>query len=1038
VLLCSTRRFGSGLVTMLAPPPSFSQDSIGDIAEQVVQFSYYRKQIAKNQHVKRKVEINLSDLLNMEVLDEIRQVFLKNQDENGQESLLADEFIEVLSRYLPRPDIERLYQKIDVNDDGHVDWQEFTGFLTTSSSSVVGTTKMYNKIFTLKLEQPFDDSNHKELIDFICFSSKPIPVLATAGRDGQILIWNQSDLRRIGAIVHHDKNEVFLSNLMAKLTIQQKAMVAKSSTVNPITLGKKNVLITSLTMMPLSGHVCVSSGDCCVSLYDLSAQEICGRITTLTHIPTTLEAFAIVDKIKEVCHQYLVIGDAKGKIFLLQFDAEFGMSVDAGSKKKNQILMAEAVQRMESAVPHRDWISSMVFVPDLSRLVIASMDGTVSLFNNQSMAVDRVFHGHKVGVRCVAWCNSNKFLLSAGTDRAILIWDPYTLRINMTIDGLTAMIVTLTVNDRLFEIIAVLEDKTIRTWDAVTFEPIATVIDNSFQLPTNLLSAALFVPSLNSLYTAGSRLSCWQPDRPTETLVDSNDDDLLSVIYNPVFFLILIITRSGVVTTFHLSDGSIIIKFTVVDSTRVPVVQKIDEKSGQILPYVTHAVFDFSYRRLIIITKECSEIQIWNFHNGQCLKVLRPRLPSSLFPASATTYVTGQLNPRPYSLTTLTYQHIYYGPLRLPKKYLVFGTDVGVTSCLIETGDEIEEESAYNLVLPERSGKRVDPLHAVDSKTPKAVDWIIPSSENKVLVRYRNFDVVQWDLEKSIAGIELCRRANDVGESFVALRRRGVARSSKHQAAPAEKLSSTLVNGSSEKDKDGGGGGGLSVLEEIDSDSRPESPDDSETIQTPTLSLPPASQITYRKANGKRALTVTQPAPPAAFSAPFPRGTMGRPSVSLKQSRLIRPSLAQNNYMVGEESIMRTPVAPAAVVGVARSTFRRPTLNPLEGSIDSSMSDFTASQSLVQTSQRLSRHSRVSILHPARPADSARLTEASTLLGLSISESTTLEEAEERNEDAESVESPRMTKNPSTTSVSSSIRSLHLSQRPSHRISPSC
>lgn len=971
---------------MLAPPPSFTQDHIGDIAEQVQQFSFYRKQIAKNQHVKRKIDINLTDLLNMEVLDEIRQEFLKNEQEVGSESLTTHEFMNVLSKYLPRPDIEKLYQKIDVNDDGNVDWQEFTGFLTTSNTGSTAL-KFYSKVFTLKLEQEFHETNHRDLIDFICFSAKPIPVLATAGRDGQILIWNQSDFKRIGAITHYDKSEVFFSNMMSKLTIHQKAMIIKNSSHNPVTTNKRNVLITSLAMMPLSGHICVSSGDCCVSLYDLSSQEICGRITTLTHIPTTLETFMIVDKIKEVCNQYLVIGDSKGKIFLIQFDAEFGTSLDAGSKKKNQLLMIDAVKNMTSAVPHRDWITSMIYVSDLNRLIIGSMDGTVSLFNHQNMMVDRVFHGHKgIGVRCAAWCNSNKFLLSVATDRKILIWDPYTLRINMTIDNLSSMIVYLTVNDRLFEIIAVLEDKSIRTWDAVTFEPTSTVLDSSIQFPTNIISSALFVPSINSLYTAGNRLLCWQPERTQEALVDSNDDDILAVLYNPTFFLILMITRSGVVTSFQLSDGTVINKFSIVtDSTpaRTASNPKGDEKLGQAFPNVTHASFDFSYRRLIVITKECCEIQIWNFHNGQCLKVIRPRLPTSLYPASYTnsaslsptrghTFLTHQPTSKPYLLTTVLYQHIYYGPLRLPKKYIVFGTDIGVASCLIEHGDEIDEESTYNLVLPNRTGKGVT---EGDLKS-KSIVWIIPSSENKVLIRYNQNDVVQWDLEKSTAGVELCRRANEVGESFVALRRKVVAHSS--QSISSEK---PITNSATNQD--------FQPVDE-ESESRPTSPD--ESSRSPILSLPQTSKSPL-KANGKRVPSMTQPTLQVAnslipakkkMSTVLPP-TISRPTVSLRHSRIIKPGGVMQDLTFSEEgaSILRAPVAPAAVVGVARSTFRRANLNPLEESIESSLSEFTTSQSIEPTSRRSS--TRVSILHPARPAGS-RLTESS-LLGSTILES---------------------------------------------------
>jgi Ca2+-binding EF-hand superfamily protein len=78
----------------------------------------------------------LGELLNIEVLRQIRTYFVNSGVMSGGiEALSAKDFIKTLTKYLPSSEIECLYKKIDVNDDGFVDWQEFTGFLTTPGMS---------------------------------------------------------------------------------------------------------------------------------------------------------------------------------------------------------------------------------------------------------------------------------------------------------------------------------------------------------------------------------------------------------------------------------------------------------------------------------------------------------------------------------------------------------------------------------------------------------------------------------------------------------------------------------------------------------------------------------------------------------------------------------------------------------------------------------------------------------------------------------------------------------------------------------------
>eukprot|EP00604_Paraphysomonas_vestita_P002881 CAMPEP_0174818954 /NCGR_PEP_ID=MMETSP1107-20130205/1913_1 /TAXON_ID=36770 /ORGANISM="Paraphysomonas vestita, Strain GFlagA" /LENGTH=254 /DNA_ID=CAMNT_0016031605 /DNA_START=652 /DNA_END=1417 /DNA_ORIENTATION=- len=229
-------------------------------------------------------------------------------------------------------------------------------------------------------------------------------------------------------------------------------------------------------------------------------------------------------------------------------------------------------------------------------------------------------------------------------------------------------------------------------------------------------------------------------------------------------------------------------------------------------------------------------------------------------------------------------------------------------------------------------------------------------------------DVVQWDLEKSTAGVELCRRANELGESFIALRRRVIAPRSKSILVHQEKLNVDTQDSDSDDDNNNNNNNNNNNLPNIqETMSPPDSPDDNRSNRSnaPILNLPNSKKVAI-KSNGKRTTGLQDTkgiVPSSSLSSSsssnqnqnyyynqHQRGSVLRSSFSLRNSRIVKPSMVQNFMSPvnedGSPIIVRETVAPAAVVGVARSTFRRATLNPLEEANESSLTDFSSSQSI--------------------------------------------------------------------------------------------
>jgi hypothetical protein len=117
--------------------------------------------------------------------------------------------------------------------------------------------------------------------------------------------------------------------------------------------------ITAMCPLLSTGMLCVGSADCCLTVYELANQDVCGRITSFDSIPTAIECFALTDEASEggssggggekeggraEFKSFIAIGDSKGWFHLIELHNEFGNSTEVGMKKKNQLLFAQSVK----------------------------------------------------------------------------------------------------------------------------------------------------------------------------------------------------------------------------------------------------------------------------------------------------------------------------------------------------------------------------------------------------------------------------------------------------------------------------------------------------------------------------------------------------------------------------------------------------------------------------------------------------------------------------------------------------------------------
>jgi WD40 repeat protein/mono/diheme cytochrome c family protein len=89
------------------------------------------------------------------------------------------------------------------------------------------------------------------------------------------------------------------------------------------------------------------------------------------------------------------------------------------------ILLLDAVtgRLIRSLNGHTGWVVQAVLAPDGRKLVSASDDGTVRLWNLDNGQQERTYRGHQTGVKCVAFSPDSTRLVSGGNDSTVRLWD---------------------------------------------------------------------------------------------------------------------------------------------------------------------------------------------------------------------------------------------------------------------------------------------------------------------------------------------------------------------------------------------------------------------------------------------------------------------------------------------------------------------------------------------------------------------------------------------------------------------------------------
>lgn len=358
-----------------------------------------------------------------------------------------------------------------------------------------------------------------------------------------------------------------------------------------------------------------------LNFYEARGFTLVGRLRPLKHPPLCLAYAAVEDGQDDM--EVLVCGDMSGAIHVWQLKPQKWWFPDNTHHTKRNEQQCGVIRKF-TLKAHTDCITHLTYVPDLGMIVAGSLDATVSLlspFKVQEKETGRFFTKHVKAVHCLTYLHSKKAIISAGRDRTIKLWNPYTLTMIHEIPAkyFESWILQLQVIP-CFQLLAVLTGRSkIILFDLSSYELRKTVYLSQTNAPTTELLETHYASTF--IYSPRKRmLICFNPEvhayqfskqeRLSRTTTHSYA--VAKVLYNKKFQQVVTVAGPEV-SLWNLFTGELLFKFLAKRT-------------------ILQACFDRGKRRLVTGSIE-GTVDIWNFNNGA-------RLGS--FRASASTLHSGE------------------------------------------------------------------------------------------------------------------------------------------------------------------------------------------------------------------------------------------------------------------------------------------------------------------------------------------------------------------------------------------------------------
>ncbi len=178
---------------------------------------------------------------------------------------------------------------------------------------------------------------------------------------------------------------------------------------------------------------------------------------------------------------------------------------------------------------HSDHVRSVAFSPDGTRLLSGSDDRSLKLWDAVTGAPLHTFQGHLRRVNSVAFSPDGRRVLSASEDRKLMLWDGTSGALLHTFEGHSDRVVTAAFSPDGTRLVSGSWDQTLRLWNAETGALLRTFVGHF------LLSSVAFSPDGHRVLSGGhEKLKLWDAETGALLLTfDGNSEGSKSVAFSP-------------------------------------------------------------------------------------------------------------------------------------------------------------------------------------------------------------------------------------------------------------------------------------------------------------------------------------------------------------------------------------------------------------------------------------------------------------------------------------------------------------------------
>ncbi|MCK6579426.1 MAG: NB-ARC domain-containing protein [Anaerolineae bacterium] len=228
--------------------------------------------------------------------------------------------------------------------------------------------------------------------------------------------------------------------------------------------------------------------------------------------------------------------------------------VSASRDRTVRIWDAETGETLHTLAGHTRSVNSAAFSPDGRRIVSASSDHTVRVWDAESGEGVNTLSRHTAEVTSAAFSPDGRRIVSASWDGTARAWDAETGKWVLTMDGDTDFVTSAAYSPDGRRIVSASRDGTVRVWDAETGMPIRTLAGH-----TSSVNSAAFSPD-------GRRIVSVSDDR-TVQVWDAKSGEALykltghtgiveSTAYSPDGRRIVSTSGDGTVRVWHAEMGN--------------------------------------------------------------------------------------------------------------------------------------------------------------------------------------------------------------------------------------------------------------------------------------------------------------------------------------------------------------------------------------------------------------------------------------------------------------------------------------------------